>query len=90
MAVGSFAPNGYGVYDMTGNVMEWTSDWYDANYFPFMPKENPKGPETGRYKSVRGASWSDGGGGGDTKLVSYRNFADPDARSLTIGIRCAK
>ncbi len=90
MAVGSFSPNGYGLYDVIGNVMEWTSDWYDSNYYAFMPKQNPRGPETGRYRSVRGADWADGGGGGDTKLSSYRNFADPDARSLTIGFRCAK
>jgi len=88
--VGKFAPNGYGVYDIIGNVIEWTNDWYDANYYPFMPKVNPRGPETGRYKSVRGSGWADNGGGGESKLVSYRNFADPDTRSSTIGMRCAK
>ena len=88
--VGKFAPNGYGLYDMVGNVIEWTNDWYDSNYYPFMPKVNPRGPETGRYKSVRGAGWADNGGGGEAKLVSYRNFSDPDTRSSTIGFRCAK
>ena len=88
--VGSFAPNGYGLYDMIGNVMEWTNDWYDNNYYPFMPKVNPKGPETGRYKSVRGAGWADGAGHGDEKVVDYRNFSDPDTRISTIGFRCAK
>jgi len=90
MPVGSFAPNGYGLYDVTGNVMEWTSDWYDNNYYPFMPKVNPKGPETGRYKSVRGAGFADGGGHGDEKVVEYRNFSDPETRISTIGFRCAK
>ena len=90
MAVGSFAPNGYGLYDMTGNVMEWTNDWYDGNYYPFMPKQNPKGPETGRYRSVRGAGFFDQGGHGEEKTVNYRNFSDPDLRSTTIGFRCAK
>ena len=90
MAVGSFAPNGYGLYDMTGNVMEWTNDWYDGNYYPFMPKQNPKGPETGRYRSVRGAGFFDQGGHGEEKTVNYRNFSDPNLRSTTIGFRCAK
>ena len=89
-AVGSFTANGYGLFDMTGNVMEWTSDWYDNNYYPFMPKRNPKGPDAGRYKSVRGAGYADGGGHGEEKLVDYRNFSDPDTRMTTIGFRCAK
>ena len=90
MPVGSFPPNGYGLHDMIGNVMEWTNDWYDNNYYPFMPKRNPKGPETGRYKSVRGAGYADQGGNGIEKLVDYRNFSDPDTRMTTIGFRCAK
>ena len=88
--VGSFAPNGFGLYDMIGNVMEWTNDWYDNNYYPFMPKQNPRGPDTGRYKSVRGAGYADQGGHGMEKLVGYRNFSDPDTRMTTIGFRCAK
>ena len=88
--VGSFTPNGNGLYDMTGNVMEWTNDWYGNNYYPFMPKKNPKGPGTGRYKSVRGAGYADQGGHGEEKLVDYRNFSDPDTRMTTIGFRCAK
>jgi len=69
--------------------MEWTNDWYFANYYPFMPKKNPQGPETGQYKSVRGGGWMDGTGG-DELLNSYRNFSDPELRSPTIGFRCAK
>jgi len=89
-AVGSFSPNGYGLYHMIGNVMEWTNDWYDNNYYPFMPKQNPRGPETGRYKSVRGGGYADQGGHGYEKLASYRNFSDPDTRMTTVGFRCAK
>ena len=87
-AVGSLAPNGYGVYDMIGNVVEWTSDWYDRGYYAFVPKTNPQGPETGLYKSVRGGGWAEGRG---TKLANhFRNFSDPELRSSTIGFRCAK
>ena len=88
MAVGSFAPNGYGLYDMTGNVDEWINDWYDLNYYAFMPKRNPQGPETGLYRSVRGGGWADGKG--ERTTTFYRNFSDPELRSYTIGFRCAK
>jgi formylglycine-generating enzyme required for sulfatase activity len=88
MKVGSFAPNGYGLHDMTGNVDEWINDWYDQNYYAFMPKKNPQGPETGLYKGVRGASWADNKGELSTNF--YRNFSDPELRSYTIGFRCAK
>ena len=90
MSVGSFPPNGYGLYDMIGNVMEWTNDWYDLNYYAFMPKKNPPGPETGLYKSVRGAGWSEGVGEDGQLTNSCRNFSDPELRGFTIGFRCAK
>ncbi|HJZ93394.1 MAG TPA: formylglycine-generating enzyme family protein, partial [Gemmataceae bacterium] len=45
--VASYPPNGYGLYDMAGNVWEWCADWYSASYYPGSPKNNPKGPEAG-------------------------------------------
>jgi len=44
-AVKSFPPNGYGLYDMTGNVWEWCADWYRPDYYAISPPRNPRGPE---------------------------------------------
>ena len=87
-AVGAYAPNGYGLYDMTGNVLEWINDWYDWNYYAFMPQKNPRGPETGKYRSVRGGGWTDNKG--ERLTTYYRQYSDPELRGSTIGFRCAK
>ena len=58
-AVGSY-PGGaspYGVLDMAGDVMEWCSDWYGHDYYSVSPRKNPKGPDTGAYRVVRGGSF---------------------------------
>jgi formylglycine-generating enzyme len=57
--VGQKKANELGLYDMTGNVWEWCQDWYDENYYDISPSVNPKGPESGTDRVLRGASWGD-------------------------------
>ncbi len=58
--VGSFAPNGYGLHDMAGNVSEWCWDWQSAAYYASSPATDPRGPDTGTsWRIYRGGNWSD-------------------------------
>jgi sulfatase modifying factor 1 len=86
--VGQFPANGYGLYDICGNVSEFCSDWYDEYYYATSPKQNPKGAVSGIAHTVRGSAWLFG----DPNLVynSMRGYIEtPDAYNM-LGFRCAK
>ncbi len=57
-AVATKLSNSYAIFDMSGNVWEWTHDWY-SNYYAVAPTVSPKGPTTGTYRTVRGGSFKD-------------------------------
>ena len=54
--VGQKRPNGYGLYDMLGNVWEWCGDWYQEDYYKVGPSTDPKGPTSGQFRALRGGS----------------------------------
>jgi len=85
--VGSFAPNGYGLHDMVGNVMEWCDDWYDKNYYRKSPPADPRGPASAVYRVVRGGSWS---GLPNNARISNRNGLSSFGSSYNIGFRCVR
>ncbi len=55
--VGTLAPNALGLYDLSGNAFELCEDWYAEDYYAASPRENPRGPESGWTRVVRGGSW---------------------------------
>jgi sulfatase modifying factor 1 len=84
--VGSFEPNPFRLFDMTGNVGEWTADWFDASYYRTNLERNPKGPSGGEYRVLRGGSWDLGP---VYVRSAYRLRVSPAIRLDVIGFRCA-
>src|SRR5262249_11368647 len=55
--VGSYQPNGFGLFDMHGNLFQWCNDWYGRDYYKDSPRQDPQGPDEGTARIVRGGSW---------------------------------
>jgi formylglycine-generating enzyme required for sulfatase activity len=80
--VGILSPNEIGIFDMTGNVWEWCSDYYSKTYYLQSASINPKGPRAGTVKIARGGSWYH-----PKVSVTYRFYMTPTAKSNYMGFR---
>jgi len=84
--VGSYKPNGFGLFDMHGNVYEWCQDWHNGNYYRTGPKKDPPGPPQGTSRIYRGGNFSSVP---NYVRSAYRNSSGPTSSYYGVGMRVA-
>jgi len=82
--VGSYQPNGFGLYDMAGNVLEWVRDHYGENYYGLSPEVDPEGPGHGENRAMKGGEWTFGA---VNLRCAFRGWARPELAFSNSGFR---
>jgi formylglycine-generating enzyme required for sulfatase activity len=88
--VGSFPANDYGLYDITGNVWEWCSDFFSTDYYRNSPTTNPTGPDAGEEHAIRGGSWLCSENYCVGYRVASRQHTAADSGLNNLGFRCVR
>ncbi len=86
----AFPPNGYGLYNVTGNVWEWCTDWFHPTFHVNGPRRNPKGPRSGTHRVMRGGSYLCHASYCYRYRVAARSANTPDSSTGNLGFRCAR
>jgi len=87
--VNSFRPNGFGLYNVSGNVWEWCRDWFSPSFHIKGPRENPIGPPSGSSRVMRGGSYLCHKSYCNRYRVAARSSNTPDSSASNMGFRCA-
>ncbi len=85
--VDAFPPNGFGLYNVTGNVWEWCTDWYDAAYYATSARDDPRGPDHGASRVMRGGSYLCHLSYCKRYRVSARSGSEPESTTGNVGFR---
>ncbi|MEW6530147.1 MAG: SUMF1/EgtB/PvdO family nonheme iron enzyme [Thermodesulfobacteriota bacterium] len=84
--VGTYEPNGFGLYDMAGNALEWVSDYYGDDYYRYTPEVDPEGPGTGEHRVMKGGEWTFGA---VNLRCAFRGWSRPELALYNTGFRVA-
>jgi formylglycine-generating enzyme required for sulfatase activity len=87
--VDTYRPNGYGLYNTTGNVWEWCSDWFAPDYYRDSPRQDPRGPTSGTQRVMRGGSYLCHASYCRRYRVAARSSNTPDSSTGNLGFRVA-